>query len=342
MSSSCPGENTPGAWRANPSPSAARSVSMAAHSPVASRVRVRNARPAFSTALRVAGSSVASRTHCASAVTRPSTGPLVPPRTPARGASRLAGQLGGALAAPGGERRLAIVEDAQHRAVRLGAHHRRRRLVGDGRSRASGRPPCAPIRPSAEGHDGYAGDVQRRQHARHVGRQRALVDDDQHSLGAEAAWLGEGQVGDAVQADGGLAATGRPCTAIRPDAVCVISSNWRGSMSAAIAGRWRSGRRAPFVVQAQLAADGGAAAAAARRGGRCGRARRRDQRGGRAVAGDLQPRLCAATSRQSPVRRSREKVPCGEATRRRSASTMATVRRATISPSTRRSPRRSS
>ena len=51
---------------------------MAAHSPVASRVRVRSARPAFSTALRVAGSSVVSRTHCASAVTRPSMGPVVP------------------------------------------------------------------------------------------------------------------------------------------------------------------------------------------------------------------------------------------------------------------------
>ena len=33
-----------------------------------------------------------------------------------------------------------------------------------------------------------------------------------------------------------------PCTAMRPDDGCVISSNWRGSMSAAMAGRWRSGR----------------------------------------------------------------------------------------------------
>ena len=36
-----------------------------------------------------------------------------------------------------------------------------------------------------------------------------------------------------------------PCTAIRPDDGGVMSSNWRGSISAAIAGRWRSGRRAP-------------------------------------------------------------------------------------------------
>ncbi len=86
----------------------------------------------------------------------------------------------------------------------------RRRLVGDGRRRAREAPRCAPPRPSAaKVITGTPVDVERRQHARHVGGQRALVDDHQHLLRAEAARVGEGQVGDAVQADGGLAAARR-------------------------------------------------------------------------------------------------------------------------------------
>ena len=41
-------------------------------------MRARIVRPVFSSALRVAGSRLPSRTHCASAVTRASAGPLVP------------------------------------------------------------------------------------------------------------------------------------------------------------------------------------------------------------------------------------------------------------------------
>ena len=131
-----------------------------------------------------------------------------------------------------------------------------------------------------------------------------------------------------------------PWIAIRPDDGCVISSNWRGSISAAIAGRWRSGRRAPVSSKPSLprvAGDGGG-------GGSAGV--RASPRGTTTTV--LPSRaICrrawrVATSRHFPVRMSRENVPCGAATRRRSASTIATVRRASISPSTSLSPRRSS
>ena len=89
-----------------------------------------------------------------------------------------------------------------------------------------------------------------------------------------------------------------PWIAIRPDDGWVISSNWRGSISAAIAGRWRSGRRAPRVVEAQLAARRGAARRRQRR--RCAprRAGRRPPRCRRARSAAAPARV--ATSRQLP------------------------------------------
>ena len=81
------------------------------------------------------GSRLPSRNHCASAVTRASTGPLVavPERHHGVGVG-LAGELRlHQRPAPGRDRRLAIVDDPQHRAVRLRAHHQRRRLVGQPR-----------------------------------------------------------------------------------------------------------------------------------------------------------------------------------------------------------------
>ena len=79
-----------------------------------------------------------------------------------------------------------------------------------------------------------------------------------------------------------------PWIAISPDVGCVISSNWRGSISAAIAGRWRSGRRAPRVVEAQLAARRGDGR---RRQRRRARLAARDDHHRAAVARDLQARL---------------------------------------------------
>ena len=102
-----------------------------------------------------------------------------------------------------------------------------------------------------------------------------------------------------------------PWTAIRPDDGWVISSNWRGSISAAMAGRWRSGRRVPAVVEPQLAAHarGGSCG-----GGSVGGARRAAGHDDRALPSRaICRRACrVATSRHAPVRRSRENVPCGD------------------------------
>ncbi len=65
----------------------------------------------------------------------------------------------------------------------------------------------------------------------------------------------------------------------------MISSNWRGSISAAMAGRWRSGRRAPRSSKPSLPRIAGR-----QRQGRRGRAAVRNQLGRGTVARDLQPR----------------------------------------------------
>ena len=142
--------------------------------------------------------------------------------------------------------------------------------------------------------------AQRRQHLADVRRQRRPVGHHQHAAGGKSARVGVGQVGHAVQADGGLAAA-RAALDHRPRPLpgAVISSNWRGSISAAISGRWRSSALAPAGRVAQHAA---------RRG-----------RGGVAVPGRpparARARRCAATADcLSPSRGSRR--PAG---RRRAA-----------------------
>ena len=62
--------------------------------------------------------------------------------------------------------------------------------------------------PASVGRDGHALDPERRQHVADVFDQRLVEDDDQHLVGREAARILEGQVGDAVQRDGGLARAG--------------------------------------------------------------------------------------------------------------------------------------
>ncbi|MES1208808.1 MAG: hypothetical protein ABUS79_22960 [Pseudomonadota bacterium] len=157
-------------------------------------------------------------------------------------------------AAPRGQRRLAVVDDPQHCPVRLGPHDQRRRLVGDRYVQIRERRPPRGLGPGAERHHGHAGDVQRRQHARHVRGQRALIDDDQHLVGAEPARIGERQVGDPVQADRGLAAAGGPLDGDQP------GRRLRDQLELARIDQRRDGRQVAVgaagaaVVEPQLAA----------------------------------------------------------------------------------------
>jgi hypothetical protein len=124
-----------------------------------------------------------------------------------------------------------------------------------------------------------------------------------------------------------------PCTTMRPEVGRLISSNCRGSISAAMAGRKRSMRRCPLDSIPSLAVRVSPLVAAA--AGAAGQG---------SLTVTLPSRLTlsldcrVAISRQLPVRLSRAKVPCADATRRSSALTIATVRRASTSPSTMRSP----
>ena len=119
------------------------------------------------------------------------------------------------------------------------------------------------FRPAGERHHRHALDVERRQHARHIGRERPLVNDHQHPLGAEAARVREREIGDPVQADGGLAAARRPCIAIRPDdrlrdQLELARIDQRGDRGQVAIGPARAG-----VVEAERPRVAGGAAAAA-------------------------------------------------------------------------------
>ena len=163
-----------------------------------------------------------------------------------------------------------------------------------------------------ERHHRHALDVQRRQHARHVRGQRALVDDHQHLLRAEAARIGERQVGDAVQADGGLAAARRSLDRdqarrrLRDQLELARIDQRRDGGQVAIGPPRRRCRRSPSLPRAAGGSGGGGSAGARA-------SPRGDDHDGAAVARDLQARLprrhlaplrpCAGRARTSPAAR---------------------------------------
>ncbi len=63
-------------------------------------------------------------------------------------------------------------------------------------------------RPTLVRSDGHVLDAERREHARNVAREGVVEDDHQHLVGAEALAVLEHQIGEPVEADGGLAASG--------------------------------------------------------------------------------------------------------------------------------------
>ncbi len=138
-------------------------------------------------------------------------------------------------------RRRHLLEEREERRVLLHPRDRVGRVLGVVvAARRQDLPPDA-VRELPVGVDRHVRDAQRRQDAGDVARQRHRRDDDEHLLRREAVRVGEGQVRDAVQRDGGLAAPGAAldedqAARRRGDEVELLAIDERGDLGEVLVG----------------------------------------------------------------------------------------------------------
>ncbi len=101
-----------------------------------------------------------------------------------------------------------LVDEPEHDRMLLEPSHHRGRVLGVVGRQIGHRLQPDLRGPALVGHHLHALDAERREHLGDVADERVVEDDHQHLVGPEAAAVLEGQVGQPVQADGGLAAAG--------------------------------------------------------------------------------------------------------------------------------------
>ena len=182
------------------------------------------------------------------------------------------------------------------------------------------------VRPVAEGRDAHARDAERGQHVAHVLAQRRREHHEERALGVDARIV-VGEVGDAVQRDGGLARAGAAADrdeAARPrDQLELRRVDQAGDLGQPLVGAAARAR--------EVGAEPARGAARPARGRAAPSPRRR-----RAAA------ACACTRCQSAARRRATKTPSGASTRSSAPSRIRTVRRAATVPLRVRPPNSSS